>query len=94
MPSGEKTELLLQAGVAPWSELPLWVPAAFVEAPQLYADCRLVQVAGLTFRPLAETIRDTLSWDGARPATEPRRAGLDLAREQALLQAWRRRDQK
>ena len=46
---------------------------------------RLVQVAGLTFRPLAETIRDTLSWDGARPATEPRRAGLDLAREQALL---------
>jgi 2'-hydroxyisoflavone reductase len=87
-------ELLLMAGVAPWTELPLWVPAAFVEAPQLHADCRRAQAAGLTFRPLAETIRDTLSWDVSRPATEPRRAGLDLAREQALLQAWRRRDQR
>ena len=59
---------LLQAGVTPWTELPLWVPAAFVEAPQLHADCGRAQAAGLTFRPLAETIRDTLSLEWFAPS--------------------------
>jgi 2'-hydroxyisoflavone reductase len=87
-------EPLLQAGIAPWTELPLWVPAAFVEAPQLHAACARARAAGLTFRPLAETIGDTLAWDKSRPASEPRRAGLDPARERALLEAWRTRNRE
>ena len=61
-------ELLMKADIAPWTELPLWVPAAFAEAPQLHADCQRARAAGLPFRPLAETIRDTLAWDVSRPA--------------------------
>jgi 2'-hydroxyisoflavone reductase len=87
-------DLLSQAGIAPWTELPLWVPAAFVEAPQLHADCGRARAAGLTFRPLAETIRDTLAWDNSRPASEPRRAGLAPATERALLEASRARDRR
>jgi 2'-hydroxyisoflavone reductase len=40
--------------------------------------------AGLTFRPLADTIRATLDWDRTRPPG-PRAAGLDSAKEASLL---------
>jgi 2'-hydroxyisoflavone reductase len=84
---------LLDAGVAPWSELPLWLPVG--RSPEL-AGLMAVSIekalaAGLTCRPLAETIRDTLAWDAARPADEPRRAGLAPEREAAVLKAWRAR---
>src|SRR5258705_352975 len=41
--------------------------------------------AGLTFRPLSETIKDALAWDATRPSNIERRAGLKLARERELL---------
>jgi 2'-hydroxyisoflavone reductase len=43
--------------------------------------------AGLAFRPLHETAADTLAWDLSR-GDAPLRAGLDAAREAALLEAW------
>ena len=43
---------------------------------------------GLTFRSLAETVRDTLSWDRERGLPEPMQAGLSLEREVELLAAW------
>jgi 2'-hydroxyisoflavone reductase len=49
-------------------------------------------MAGLTFRPLADIIRDTLAWDAAHPRDLERRAGLKPEREAQLLQAWH--DQK
>jgi len=80
---------LLDAGVAPWSELPLWVPE---EEDYLDAvDSSRAVAAGLTFRPLADTVRDTLAWDATRPADVERKAGLTPEREQELLTAWRRR---
>jgi 2'-hydroxyisoflavone reductase len=42
---------------------------------------------GLTFRPLAETVEDTLAWDNERGAPELK-AGLSPEREAALLAAW------
>lgn len=45
--------------------------------------------AGLTFRPLEETIQDTLEWDASRPADAPRRVTLEPERERELLDAWR-----
>ncbi|MBV8562931.1 MAG: hypothetical protein JOZ56_07560, partial [Actinobacteria bacterium] len=51
---------LVDAGVQPWTELPLWLPA---EARGLmHADISRALAAGLAFRPLAETARDTLAW--------------------------------
>jgi 2'-hydroxyisoflavone reductase len=44
--------------------------------------------AGLTFRPLEETIADTIAWDAGRDRSVPMRAGLTSERERALLASW------
>jgi 2'-hydroxyisoflavone reductase len=87
---------LLERDVVPFNELPLWVPAE--AAGFLRTDIGRALEAGLTFRPLAETARDTLAWDMARPA-EARAAGggltgatMTAARERALLDEWHARD--
>jgi 2'-hydroxyisoflavone reductase len=79
---------LLSAGVKTRMELPLWMPGARGASA---VDCRRAIAAGLAFRPLAATVRDTLRWDTARPAAAPRRAGITRERERQLLDAWRRR---
>ncbi|HLF90156.1 MAG TPA: hypothetical protein VI451_14515 [Anaerolineales bacterium] len=40
------------------------------------------------FRPLAETVRDTLAWAKTRPADWEWRAGLNPKREAELLHKW------
>lgn len=55
---------LLAAGVKPWTELPLWIPESDSEVGgMLLADNRRAVAAGLTFRPITDTIRATLMWD-------------------------------
>ena len=67
-------EDLLAAGVKPWTELPLWIPESDSRVGgMLLADNRRAVAAGLTFRPLADTIRATLQWDRREGA-----AGHDL----------------
>ena len=79
---------LLEQGAIPWSELPLWVPDEEQFRGFAAIDCGKALDAGLTFRPLADTIRDTLAWDATRPVGEERRAGLAPEREAAILAAW------
>jgi 2'-hydroxyisoflavone reductase len=43
--------------------------------------------AGLTIRPVADTIRDTLAWLATRPPGHAWKAGLAPEREMALLKA-------
>ncbi len=51
--------------------------------------------AGLTFRPLAVTARETLAWNKTRPAAdlqtlaEGRKAGISAQRESEVLAAWK-----
>jgi 2'-hydroxyisoflavone reductase len=78
--------LLLEHNITPYTELPLWVPAS--EAGFDRFDLTRALAAGLTFRPLAETIRDTLAWDATRPPGAERRNGLSPEREAALLEAF------
>jgi 2'-hydroxyisoflavone reductase len=81
---------LLEQGVGPWTELPLWVPQGDVAMGGFLAiDARKAIGSGLRFRPLAETVRDTLAWDATRPADLVRAAGLGTEREAALLRMWR-----
>ena len=82
-------QFLLDAGVAPWSELPLWIPDDPEGGGVFGVNCDRAIAAGLTFRPLTETVRDTLAWDATRPADVERRAGITREREAQLLQAWR-----
>jgi len=52
---------VLDAGVEPWMELPLWLPGD-AYAGMMRADISRALAAGLVFRPLEETARDTLAW--------------------------------
>ena len=79
-------EFLEENGVEPFTELPLWVPREY--AGMLAVDCRKAIAAGLTFRPVSETIRDVLEWDSNRAEPELA-AGLKPDRERELLSAWR-----
>jgi 2'-hydroxyisoflavone reductase len=85
---------LLEQEVGAWMELPLWVSE--VDTWFLQADVSRAVAAGLRFRPLEETARDTLAWarqTGAGLVTPGQvgAAGLDPQREAELLEAWRRR---
>ena len=55
-------------------------------------DNRRAIAAGMRFRPLATTARDTLAWHRSRTAEQQEnlRVGLTRARERELLEAWRR----
>jgi 2'-hydroxyisoflavone reductase len=66
------------------NELPMWAPAAYQGLMAMNIDRG--RAAGLTFRPLVETVIDTLAWD--RQAGTPK-AGLAPEREAELLKAWR-----
>ena len=46
--------------------------------------------AGLTFRPLADTVRDTLAWDRAREIPRAEGVGLARERERTLVSDTRR----
>jgi 2'-hydroxyisoflavone reductase len=81
---------LLQHGVEPWSEVPLWIPGDEGVGGNSF-DVGKALAAGLTFRPLAETVADTLAWARGRPADTAPRAGLEPEREAELLRAWRAR---
>jgi 2'-hydroxyisoflavone reductase len=84
-------DYVLKAGLEPWSELPLWIPASDTELAGMNAvSTARALSAGLTFRPLAATIRDTLAWDATRPADHEWRAGLPREREAEVLAAWHR----
>jgi 2'-hydroxyisoflavone reductase len=54
-------QTVLDAGVDPWMELPIWIPGDEWAGLQ-QADISRALAAGLTFRPLEETARDTLAW--------------------------------
>jgi len=82
---------LLDQGVEPWTEVPLWIPGEDA-AGFMTRDASAAVAAGLRFRPLAETVRDTLKWDATRPRDEPLKAGLTASQEAGLLAEWRRRD--
>lgn len=78
---------LLGEGVGPWMELPLWVPAGD-DIVVTAADCSRAVAGGLSFRPLEETVRDTLAWYRTRPPDAPLQAGLSAEKERKLLDAW------
>jgi 2'-hydroxyisoflavone reductase len=81
---------LVEQGAQPWTELPLWGPKA--EMPSTFVHhSEDAEAAGLSWRPLAETVADTWAWQqtlagGWRPAE--RTPGLAPERERELLAAW------
>jgi 2'-hydroxyisoflavone reductase len=78
---------LLEHGVEPWTELPLWIPGAEGVGGNAFDVSRALS-AGLRFRPLEETVTDTFAWSRSRPADHAVRAGLPAGREAEILRAW------
>jgi 2'-hydroxyisoflavone reductase len=76
---------LLEEGVGQWMELPLWLADPALAAADR-VDVGRALAAGLTFRPLAETVQGTLEL-----ATTVEGVGLTAEREAGLLAAWHAR---
>jgi nucleoside-diphosphate-sugar epimerase len=82
-------DFLLERGVGEWMELPLWLVDREWRG-MLEVDVSRAIEAGITFRPIVETARDTLEWDRTRGEYEPE-AGMAPEREVELLAEWRSR---
>ena len=79
---------LLQHGVQPWTELPMWLPSIDPAYAGFNRDLTRATATGLRTRALQETI-DAVLDEGVPPASDRRRAGkLTRERESTLLAAW------
>lgn len=83
-------EFLAEQGVAPWTDLPVWLPPSPPMSGFHRRSISAALAAGLKFRPLEDTVKTTLDWWRTLP--EERRArtrvGLTAEREKAVLEAW------
>ena len=87
------TDFLLERGVRPYSDLPVWRP------PQLGAgfarfDLTTEVAKGLTFRPLAATAAETLEFHHSRPQEDQDRVlqrFFTPEEEREVLDAWHAR---
>jgi 2'-hydroxyisoflavone reductase len=84
-------EFLAKHKVAPWSDMPTWLPGQGETAGFGSRDISRALAAGLSFRPLSTTAIDTLEWFKALPAERQSKlgAGLMPEREAEVLAAWR-----
>jgi 2'-hydroxyisoflavone reductase len=87
-------DFLISRGEEPQGSLPFWQPPRGDYLNYGRMVNRRAVDAGLTFRPLAVTARETLDWHRTRSLEEQEslRVGLDRAREAELLEEWRSRE--
>jgi nucleoside-diphosphate-sugar epimerase len=81
-------DFLKDKNIQPWTDMPVWTGSGSGFAK--VNNSRALKKA-LTFRPLAETARETLEWFKSLPAdTQSKmKAGLTPAREAEVLAAWK-----
>jgi 2'-hydroxyisoflavone reductase len=93
-------DFLLEREVIAFTEMPLWLRK--VSEGMLAVNTEKALAAGLTFRPLAATIGETLAWRESLSADDDEyssrlykvadEAGLRPEREASLLAEWRARE--
>jgi 2'-hydroxyisoflavone reductase len=83
-------DFLTQQKVQPWSDMPVWTGK---DSGLARAKIDGALSKGLTFRPLAETARDTLTWFKSLPQDRQAhlKAGLAPERETEMLAAWKKK---
>jgi 2'-hydroxyisoflavone reductase len=84
-------EFLTEQKVQPWSDMSVWTGK---DSGVARAKIDRALSKGLTFRPLAETARDTLAWFKSLPQDRQSklRAGLTPKREAEVLAAWKKKE--
>jgi nucleoside-diphosphate-sugar epimerase len=86
-------QVILEAGIEPWTQLPVWVPPGSDLHDALHsADVSRAVGTGLVCRPVEETVADTWNWlcgiGGVAPQRPDRtRKGLDPEVEAKVLAA-------
>ena len=80
-----------ELGLRPWGDLPVWAPSTGELRGLSRVSADRAVAAGLTSRPVADTLRDTLAWhrDLEEGARGQRLAGMSREREAERLAAWR-----
>ena len=79
-------EFLAENKVSPYQQMPLWIP----REGRSVVDCTKAIAAGLRFRPIADTVRDTLQWAKTERGDKPfARTGLAADKENELIAKWR-----
>lgn len=83
-------EFLEAQQVAPWSDMPVWVPPIGDGIGLTSASSARAIARGLKYRPLDDTIKATLDWWATLPPERQGklRAGITREREAAVLAAW------
>ena len=94
-------DFLTQQQVRAWvsgpngQSMPVWVPDRPANVAFSRRSIKKALAAGLTFRPLAVTAKETLDWNKTRPAAElealsqGKLAGIAAQREAEVIAAWK-----
>lgn len=82
--------VLAEHGLRAWQEIPMWADSDTPLSGSLTWSGQKALDAGLTIRPVDETVRDTLAWFNSLPEERRAtlRAGIPAAREVEVLAAW------
>ncbi|WP_338871610.1 SDR family oxidoreductase [Myxococcus stipitatus] len=84
------TAFLAKHKVEHWGDMPAWAPRVGEDGGLGRINVDKALAAGLTFRPIADTVRDTLAWFKTEPPERQAKlkAGLSPEREKEVLAAW------
>jgi 2'-hydroxyisoflavone reductase len=87
------SQFLQEQRVRGWSDLPVWLPPTGATAGFTQRSIAKALAKGLTHRPYADTVRETLAFYNQQPEARKAqlRAGLTSERETAALAAWKAR---
>ena len=83
---------ILDGGIAPWTDLPIWIPPGEDHDMMHRGDVSTAMALGLRCRPIEDTVDDTWTWLRSVGGVAPQRAdrptvGLDPERERRILGA-------
>ena len=81
-------DFLVKNEVGAWMELPLWLPQVLGMGGIMDADISRAVGAGLKFRPIKETVADTLAWFETLPPGYELKTGLAPDKKLKLLEDW------
>jgi 2'-hydroxyisoflavone reductase len=88
-------DFLEKHGVQPWGHMPVWLPPR--DGYEGFGSINISKAleAGLTFRPLADTVQATLTfWNSLSEERRAKpRAGLAREKEKEVLAAWHARNE-
>jgi 2'-hydroxyisoflavone reductase len=86
-------DFLEQQSVAPWQDMPVWIPPVGENAAGAQTSASRALKAGLRISDIERTVRDTLAWHLGRPQNERMKlkAGIAPEKEKAVLAAWESR---